>query len=81
MLFRSIKKTAPEELYGHELIVPIVNLLSLNSPKDLLLPLAVFFILIVLVSGAIRLSLLYILTRFSYATGVDISVDIYRRVL
>jgi|APSaa5957512622_1039677.scaffolds.fasta_scaffold15453_1 ATP-binding cassette, subfamily B, bacterial PglK len=73
--------TAPEELYGHELIVPIVNLLSLNSPKDLLLPLAVFFILIVLVSGAIRLSLLYILTRFSYATGVDISVDIYRRVL
>ena len=73
--------TAPEELYGHELIVPIVNLLSLNSPKDLLLPLAVFFILIVLVSGAIRLSLLYISTRFSYATGVDISVDIYRRVL
>jgi ATP-binding cassette subfamily B protein len=40
-----------------------------------------FFILAVIISGVIRLILLYANNRYSYAVGADLSLDIYRRTL
>jgi ATP-binding cassette subfamily B protein len=40
-----------------------------------------FFIFAVVISGVIRLTLLYANTRYSYAVGADLSLDIYRRTL
>jgi len=65
--------------------IPGIRLFSeafqLNNASDLLLPVMIFFILAVIISGVIRLVLLYANNRYSYAVGADLSLDIYRRTL
>ena len=73
--------TAPSSVYNHSLVQPIVQYLELDTPNQLILPITVMFILAVIIAGATRVVLLYAMTRFSYATGADLSIDIYRRTL
>lgn len=73
--------TAPEKIYQQELMQPINNMLNVTSSEQLLLPLTIAFILTVLLVGMLRLILLYVVTRLSFATGADLSIDIYRRTL
>ncbi|QWD37515.1 ABC transporter ATP-binding protein [Polynucleobacter paneuropaeus] len=65
--------------------IPGIRLFSeafkLTSASDLLLSVMIFFILAVIISGAVRLILLYANNRYSYAVGADMSLDIYRRTL
>lgn len=65
--------------------IPGIHLFSeafqVNNASDLLLPVMIFFILAVIISGVIRLVLLYANNRYSYAVGADLSLDIYRRTL
>jgi ATP-binding cassette, subfamily B, bacterial PglK len=73
--------TAPELIYQHSLMQPIIQILGLNEPSQLILPLTIFFISVVILSGIIRLTLLYAITKLSFATGADLSINIYRRTL
>ena len=73
--------TAPEKVYQHQLMQPVIQLLDLTSPSQMLLPITVVFILSALLAGTIRLVLFYATTRFSYATGADLSINIYKRTL
>jgi ATP-binding cassette, subfamily B, bacterial PglK len=73
--------TAPEQVYQHPLMQPIIQILGLTEPSQLILPLTIFFIIAVLLAGLIRLTLLYVMTRLSFATGADLSISIYRRTL
>ena len=73
--------TAPEQVYQHQLMQPVNNILSITSPEQLLLPLTVVFIMAALLAGIIRLTLLYVMTRLSFMTGADLSISIYRRTL
>jgi ATP-binding cassette, subfamily B, bacterial PglK len=73
--------TEPEQLYQHSLMSPIIQTLGLTKPSQLILPLTIFFIITVFLAGLIRLILLYAMTRLSFATGADLSIDIYRRTL
>ena len=73
--------TAPDQVYNHQLMQPINSALNITSPEQYILPLTVVFILAVLFAGLIRLTLLYVMIRLSFATGADISIDIYRRTL
>ena len=73
--------TAPEQVYQHQMTQPVIQLLQLTSPSQLLFPLTVVFISSVLLAGAIRLFLLYVMTKMVHATGADLSVNIYRRTL
>ena len=73
--------TAPEQVYQHSLMQPVIQILGLTEPKQLILPLTILFITAALLAGAIRLTLLYVMTRFSFATGADLSINIYRRTL
>ena len=73
--------TAPEQVYQHPLMQPIVEILGLTDPSQLILPLTIFFIIAALLAGSIRLALLYVMTRLSFATGADLSISIYRRTL
>ena len=41
----------------------------------------ILFVVSVVFAGIIRLTLLYANTRFSYAIGADLSLDVYRRAL
>ena len=73
--------TAPEQVYQHHLAQPLIRVLDITDPKELLLPLTIIFIMATVVAAAVRLILLYVSTRLSFATGADISIDIYRRTL
>jgi len=73
--------TAPEQVYQHALMQPVIQILALTEPKQLILPLTILFITVALLAGVIRLTLLYAMTRLSFATGADLSINIYRRTL
>ena len=72
---------APEQVYQNALIQPVIQVLEISEPNQLILPLTILFIIAALTAGIIRLTLLYATTRLSYATGADISINIYRRTL
>ena len=73
--------TAPEQVYQHQLMQPVIQMLELTKPSQLTLPLTIFFVIAVLLAGTIRLALLYVMIRLSFATGADLSINIYRRTL
>lgn len=73
--------TAPERVFEHAAAQPLINALGLNAPEQLLLPLTLAFVAAALISGAIRLLLLWASTRLSFAIGADLGIDIYRRTL
>ncbi|WP_020395566.1 ABC transporter ATP-binding protein [Thiolinea disciformis] len=73
--------TAPEQVFGHATAQPFVQALGLSKPEQLLLPLTIAFGLAAVIAGIMRLTLLWASTRLSFATGADLSINIYRRTL
>jgi ATP-binding cassette subfamily B protein len=73
--------TAPEDLYQNTLVQPLIKILELNSPQQLILPLTIIFIGAILFSGLTRIFLLYVMNNFEQSVGADLSVDIYRKTL
>lgn len=73
--------TAPEQVFSHSAAQPFIQAFSLTEPKQLLLPLTFVFGLAILTAGTIRLLLLWINTSISFATGAELSQDMYRRTL
>jgi len=73
--------TAPEQIYQHPLMQPLIQILELSAPSQLVLPLTILFISAALLAASIRLLLLYVMTRLSYATGADLSINIYNLTL
>lgn len=73
--------TSPESLYSNEAFSPLIRMLNISEPQQLLLPLTIVFSVAALFSGAMRLVLLWTQTRLSHAIGADISFSIYRRTL
>jgi ATP-binding cassette, subfamily B, bacterial PglK len=73
--------TDPNLVYHHPLMSQIIEVLNISNPEELLLPVTIFFVIAVIFAGIIRISLLYVMTKFSFLTGVDLSVSIYRRTL
>ena len=56
--------TAPEQVYQHQLMQPIIQILGLTKPDQLILPLTILFIAAAILAGVIRFVLLYSMTRF-----------------
>jgi len=73
--------TAPDEVYQHHLMQPFIVALKITKPSQLILPMTIAFIVLTILAGLVRLALLYVMTRISYATGADLSISIYRRTL
>jgi ATP-binding cassette subfamily B protein len=73
--------TDPDSVFTYPSAQPIIEVLRLTEPKQLLLPLTIAFGLAALLAGAMRLLLLWASTRLSFATGADLSISIYRRTL
>lgn len=73
--------TSPETIYHHQLIQPLIQFLEIENPSQLLLVLTLIFIFAVFLSSIIRILMLYAITKLSFATGTDLSVEIYRRTL
>ena len=73
--------TAPERVFEHATVRPIVQAFGIMEPEQLLLPLTVIFGMATFIASGMRLLLLWVSTRLSFATGADLSIGIYRRTL
>lgn len=73
--------TAPQRVFEHAAAQPLIQALGLSEPTQLLLPLTIAFGVAAIVAGTMRLLLLWVSTRLSFATGADLSISIYRRTL
>ena len=73
--------TSPARVFEHPLAQPFIRALGIRSADELLLPLTIAFGAAAVVAGVMRLALLWATTRLSFATGADLSSDIYRRTL
>jgi len=73
--------TTPNKVFAYPNAQPIIQVLAIDTPEQLLLPLTIAFALAALVAGSVRLLLTWASTRLSFATGADLSISIYRRTL
>ena len=73
--------TAPERIFQLPAAKPFIKFIGFTSSYQLLLPLTIGFGAAALLSAAMRLLLLWASTRFSFVTGADLSISIYRRTL
>ena len=73
--------TEPEQVFNYPAVQPFIHALGISSYEQLPLPLTILFICAALVAGMMRLLLLWATTRLSFATGADLSFEIYQRTL
>ncbi len=73
--------TAPERFFMLSAFRPFINIMGITNASQILFPLTILFGIAALISGAMRLLLLWASTRLSFATGADLSINIYRRTL
>lgn len=73
--------TSPDQFFENQHVQPLIIFLNISDSNQLILPLTIIFIVATILSAIVRLLLLYVSTKFSFATGGDLSVNIYRRNL
>jgi len=73
--------TSPQRVLKFQIVVRLMHVWGINSADQLVLPFALAFALTAVVAGAFRLLVLWISTRIAFATGADLSSDVYRRTL
>jgi ATP-binding cassette, subfamily B, bacterial PglK len=73
--------TQPERLFKWPVVAHLAQVFGITTPDQLLLPLTLGFILIAVISNAVRMLLLWASARFTFASGADLSSEVYRRTL
>ena len=73
--------TAPEKVFAHPYAQPLITRLGLTDPQELLWPATVLFCSAALSAALIRVLAIWLRTRMTFATGADLSVEVYRRTL
>lgn len=72
---------SPERVFVNPELHGVIQFLGVDSPSELVLPLTVTFAALALLAGGCRLLLLWFSTRLAFATGADISMEVYRKTL
>jgi ABC-type multidrug transport system fused ATPase/permease subunit len=72
---------APEMVWKHRVLAEAARSAGIFDPGGLVLPLTIIFVVAALFAGAIRILLLWVSTRFTFAAGADLSMQVYRRTL
>ena len=73
--------TDPNRIFQLPATQPFIKILGITAPDQLLKPLTITFGLAALISGSMRLLLMWANNRLSFAAGADLSISIYRRTL
>jgi ABC-type multidrug transport system fused ATPase/permease subunit len=71
----------PEKVFNHPFISHHAPMWGITAAEQLVLPLTIGFVTIALVAGTIRLLLLWANTKFAFASGAELSMEVYRRTL
>lgn len=71
----------PDFIFNHKYAQPLVLFFGYDHASQIVFPITIFFIAAVLFAAFIRMTFLFVMTRFSYAVGADITSQIYKRTL
>jgi ATP-binding cassette subfamily B protein len=72
---------APDRLFNNNIVADLAHAFGISSPDQMVLPLTIAFCAAALMAGAIRILLLWVITRLTFATGAELSIEVYRRTL
>ncbi len=72
---------APDLVLKYRVVAAGARAIGVDDPAEMVLPLTIAFALTALLAGAVRLLVLWAGTRFAFATGAELSLDVYRRTL
>jgi ABC-type multidrug transport system fused ATPase/permease subunit len=73
--------TNPTKLYNSNYIQFFVKYLNIDKPDNLLLPITIFFCMVMIFTGFVRIALIWVQTKLGHAIGADLSFKIYRNTL
>ena len=73
--------TQPNRIFEHSAMQPFIEILGLTSADQLILPLTIAFCLAALIAAGMRLLLLWVSVRLSFAFGSDLGNKLYRHTL
>ena len=73
--------TDPQKVFDSPTLKPLIKSFGISQPSELLLPLTIILCLTAISSGSLRLLLVWVTTKFSFAMGADLSAGIYKRTL
>lgn len=71
----------PDTMFNITLVRETASMIGVTSAQELILPLTGAFVFAAVLAGAIRIVLLWVMTRFVFAVAADLSLEIYRRTL
>jgi ABC-type multidrug transport system fused ATPase/permease subunit len=73
--------TAPDQVFSYPMVKQVAGLFSITSAHELVWPLTLIFAGVALLSGVMRMLVLWLTVRFSLETSSDLSIELYRRTL
>jgi ABC-type multidrug transport system fused ATPase/permease subunit len=73
--------TASQSVLNYRLVGDAAKAWGYTSTDQLIIPLAVAFASMALLAGAIRMLLLWASMRLAFASGAELSIEVYRRTL
>ena len=73
--------TQPKAVFSSALAAPVLQALEIGSDSQLIYVLTILFVVLIILSGAIRIGVLWSSTRFAFAFGSDIGNQVYRSTL
>ena len=73
--------TSPEKIFENNTAQPIINFFDFQDPSDLLVPATLIFVSAAILSGFLRLLLLWYQNKTSWSIGGDFTVRAYERTL
>jgi ATP-binding cassette, subfamily B, bacterial PglK len=73
--------TQPEIIFDYPFIAPFINFLGIENGSDLVMPLTIAFLIASMLSGGLRILLVWVSINTSNATGADLGLEIFRRTL
>ena len=73
--------SAPEAIFEMDIAKPIIKVLNIESPDQLLLPISLFFAIAVIFAAIFRTLLLWFTMKISYSTGSELSIKTYKRII
>ena len=71
----------PSNIFELPAAQPFIQFLGVNQPTQIIFPISALFAIAVLMSGAMRVLLLWASVKFSFILGVDLSVGILLKLL
>jgi ABC-type multidrug transport system fused ATPase/permease subunit len=72
---------SPSAVFDNEYLHPLFLWIGITSPQGILIPIAIFFGALTLITGAFRVCLVWYITRLSNLIGADLCSKAYRNTL